>query len=249
MTSITRNMDTEINRAYWTSAKQSAAPAKRYPPWKKWGITDIQQSGIAAVKDNKTHEPCNEHDTPTPFIFPKYSSTYIDLATDRIIFLTEPFTKDTASEMTALLLHYDNEDPNTDIVIYIHSDGGDASALTNIYDVMRMCKAPITTIVAGKAYSAGAFLLMAGDYRLAFAHSEAMIHGIQTIYPGLGKEGIADSKDYLKFLTDTDNKVMNIIVEATGKDLAQVKKDCSKDLYMDAKQMLAYGIIDEIIGQ
>jgi len=177
---------------------------------------------------------------------PKYSSTYIDLSSNRVIFIAEPFTKDLASEITALLLHYDRES-NEDITIYIHSDGGDISALLNIYDIMRLTQSPITTVAMGKAYSAGAFLLMAGDYRMAFAHSEIMIHGAQFFFPLPGKEHIDDGKDYLKFVDRSNEQVMRIMVEATGKTMEQVKEICSKDRYLTAKEALEYKLIDAII--
>src|SRR5271165_3282131 len=92
----------------------------------------------------------------------KYWETYVKLVKDRAIFLAEDFTKEVASSIAALLLHYDNEDPTKDITIYIHSNGGDVAALNCIYDVMHMITAPVKTVCIGKSYSCGAALLAAG---------------------------------------------------------------------------------------
>src|ERR1700749_4738426 len=119
----------------------------------------------------------------------KYFTSYIDLSSDRIIFLNEEFTKDTSSSLTALLINYNNESETEEITIYINSIGGDAFALTNIYDVIQLIKAPVRTICLGKAYSAGAYLLAAGTkgMRHMMAHSQVMVHGVQCLFPVPGE--------------------------------------------------------------
>lgn len=179
----------------------------------------------------------------------KYYETYVKLTKDRAIFLTEDFSKEMSSALTALLFHYDHQNSEEDITIYIHSDGGDSAALTNIYDVMQMLKAPVSTVCLGKAYSAGAFLLAAGTKgkRCAMSHSEIMIHGIQCQFPAFGEEHPVSSKNYFEFLNDMNDNIMKILAKHTGHTLEKVKLDCAKDLYLDPKQALAYGIIDEIL--
>jgi len=40
---------------------------------------------------------------------------------------------------------------------------------------------------------------------------------------------------------------MKILAHHTGHTLEKVKNDCKEDVWMDAKQALAYGLIDHII--
>lgn len=178
----------------------------------------------------------------------KYFPSYIELSSDRIIFLNEEFTKETASTLTALLLYYENESTEEDITIFINSIGGDASALSNIYDVIQMIKAPVSTVCLGKAYSAGAFLLAAGTKgkRYIMPHGQVMVHGIQCLFPGPGEEHPIDSKSYLGFLSSHNDIVMKLLAKHTGQTLEKVKEDCAKDLYLSAKEAIAYGIADEI---
>lgn len=182
---------------------------------------------------------------PMPF---GYVETYIRLAQERIIFLSEEITKDTAAALSALLLYYDNLDPNEYITLHINSVGGDVAALLNIYDVMKMIRAPITTICTGKCYSAAAALLAAGEpgQRYAFKNSQIMIHGIQCTFPIAGHDQTT-SKNYYDFLKDYNDSIMKILAKHTKHPLDKVKEDCSRDLYMDAKQALEYGLIDGII--
>jgi ATP-dependent Clp protease protease subunit len=177
-----------------------------------------------------------------------YAETYIKLSKDRMIFLSEDVTKQSAAELAALLLYYDNEDHQEPITLYIHSNGGDVSGLANIYDVMQMISAPVKTVCAGKAYSAGAVILASGTKgeRYAMKSSKIMIHGIQFAFPLPGQD-IINSKNYYDFINDNNDNIMKILAHHTGHSLSKLKEDCKQDVWMDAKQALHYGIIDHII--
>jgi ATP-dependent Clp protease, protease subunit len=180
----------------------------------------------------------------------KYYESYIRLAEHRAIFLTEDFSKELSATITAFLLYYDHQDPKEEITIYINSNGGDASSLLNIYDVMQMIEAPVSTVCLGEAYSAGAFLLAAGSKgkRYAMPHSEIMVHSVQvSLFPMIHEESSADSKNYLDFLTKTNDGIMKVFAKHTGHLVSKVKKDCEKDFYLTAKEALHYGIIDGIL--
>lgn len=189
----------------------------------------------------------NEHEGSRG-VFPGYAETYIKLAKDRIIFLNENVTKQSASDLSALLLYYDNENSEDYISIYIHCNGGDASGLANIYDVMQMIKSPVKTICIGKCYSAAAVILAAGSpgARYAFKHSKIMIHGIQAGFPIPGHD-MTNSKNYYEFLKDNNDNIMKILSRHTGHTLEKVKQDCMRDVWLDAKQALEYGIIDGVL--
>lgn len=177
-----------------------------------------------------------------------YQETYIKLAKSRSIFLAENVTKEVASGLSALLLYYDNES-HDEITLYIHSNGGDASGLSNIYDVMQMIKSPIKTVCIGKAYSAGAVILAAGSkgHRYALKNAKIMIHGIQCGFPIPGHD-ITNSKNYYDFLEDNNDNIMKMLAHHTGFPLQKIKEDCQRDLFLDAKQALNYHIVDHIIG-
>lgn len=177
-----------------------------------------------------------------------YLETYIKLTKSRTIFLSEDVTKESAAQLSALLLYYDNKDHNEYINLYIHSNGGDSSGLANIYDVMQMIRAPIKTICIGKCYSAGAVILAAGTKgeRYAFKSSKIMIHGIQFGFPLPGQD-VINSKNYFNFAKENNDNIMKILANHTGHSLEKLKQDCSQDLWMNSKQALSYGIIDHII--
>lgn len=177
-----------------------------------------------------------------------YEDTYLKLTKNRIIFVSETIAPTMAAQLSALLLYFDNQDSDSMIQIYIHSNGGDASALANIYDVMQMIKAPIKTVCLGKCYSAAAVLLAAGTkgQRYAMKNSNVMIHGIQAGFPIPGHD-ITNSKNYYQFLNDNNDSIMKILAHHTGHTLEKVKEDCKQDVWLDSKGALEYGIIDHII--
>jgi ATP-dependent Clp protease protease subunit len=190
-----------------------------------------------------------DHDAPPSPNMIRYAETYVKLSKDRTIFLSEDVTKTVATELSALLLYYDNEDHETEITLYVHSNGGDAYGLSNIYDVMQMISAPVKTICLGKCYSAGAVILAAGTkgQRCALKSSKIMIHGIQFAFPLPGND-ITNSKNYYDFIQDNNDNIMKILAHHTGHPLEKLKKDCQEDVWMDSKQALEYGLIDKIIG-
>lgn len=179
-----------------------------------------------------------------------YSDTYVKLAKNRILFVSEDVGDVMAAQLSAMLLYLDNEDHEATIEMYIHSNGGAATGLTNIYDVMQMIQAPIKTVCIGKCYSAGAVLLAAGTKgeRYAFKNASIMIHGIQCGFPIPGHD-MVNSKNYFDFLKQNNDNIMKMLAHHTGHTLEKVKEDCKEDVWMDAKQALSYGIIDHIIGE
>lgn len=183
-----------------------------------------------------------------PPVLSGYSDTYIKLTKDRTIFLSEDVGKDNAAQLSALLLYYDNLDHDQEITLYVNSNGGDASGLANIYDVMQMISAPVKTVCLGKCYSAGAVILATGTKgrRYALRSSKIMIHGIQFGFPLPGQD-IINSKNYFDFIKENNDNIMKILAKHTGHSLEKVKNDCKEDVWLDPKQALQYGLIDHII--
>lgn len=190
----------------------------------------------------------NEHLIMKPPALSGYSDTYIKLTKDRTIFLSEDVGKDNAAQLSALLLYYDNLDHDQEITLYVNSNGGDASGLANIYDVMQMISAPVKTVCLGKCYSAGAVILATGTKgrRYALRSSKIMIHGIQFGFPLPGQD-IINSKNYFDFIKENNDNIMKILAKHTGHSLEKVKNDCKEDVWLDPKQALQYGLIDHII--
>ena len=170
---------------------------------------------------------------------------YSRLLKERIIFLGEEVTDQTASIVVAQMLFLESEDPKKDIQFYINSPGGSVTAGMAIYDTMNYVKCDVSTICIGLAASMGAFLLSSGakGKRYALPNSEVMIH-----QPSGGARGQAtEIKIVAENILKTKDRLNRILAENTGQPVEKVADDTERDNFMDAQEALAYGIIDEII--
>lgn len=190
------------------------------------------------------HSHGGHPDEPT-----RYGRTIVELTPGRMIFLNEPFTQEVASALSSLLIYYDTIDPMADISLYINSDGGEESALVQIYDVIKMLSAPVRTICIGKAYSAGAFLLAAGTKgkRYIFPHAKVMIHGVQFSFPIPGEGDPTNSQNYFNFVKSRNEIILKLLAADTGQPLEKIKEDTKRDVYLTAEEAIKYGIADCLI--
>lgn len=177
-------------------------------------------------------------------LFPGYEESLIISTRCRILYLSEDITPQSANQLSAILLYLDtiSHEP---ITLNINSRGGSASGLGHVIDVMGMIESPVRTVNIGRAYSAGSVILAAGDERFAFKHSKAMIHGLQATFPIPDDQ--KNNKLYYDFLHKYNDGIIRVLAEHTGHPFAKVKEDCKADVYMDANEMLEYGLVDEVI--
>jgi ATP-dependent Clp protease protease subunit len=167
------------------------------------------------------------------------------LLKDRIVFLGSPIMDEVANLITAQLLFLESEDPEKDIFFYINSPGGSVSAGLAIYDTMQYIRPAVSTLCLGQAASMAAWLLAAGakGKRYALPHSRIMIH-----QPLGGVQGQASDIDIqAREILRTREQMNNILVKHTGQSLRKIERDTDRDMFMNGKQAVEYGIVDEVI--
>lgn len=167
------------------------------------------------------------------------------LLKDRIVFLGTEVDDYVANLLIAQLLFLEKEDPDKDIEFYINSPGGSVSAGLAIYDTMRMIKPDIATMCVGMAASMGAVLLAGGTKgkRFALANSRIMIHQVS----GGARGQLSDMKIAVAEAEKSMRTLMEILAEATDKDIDQVTKDCDRDHWMSAQDAFDYGLVDKVL--
>ncbi len=169
---------------------------------------------------------------------------YSRLLKDRIIFITGEINDHLANIVVSELLYLDSIN-HDDIYIYINSPGGSITSGMAIYDTFNYVKSDIKTIVVGLAASMAAFLLACGTpkKRYALPNAEVMIH-----QPLGGTQGqVTDIKIATDRIIKIKKKLNKILASKTNKSIAKITKDTERDNFMDAKEALKYGLIDEII--
>jgi len=118
-----------------------------------------------------------------------------------------------------------------------------------MYDTIKLIKSPVHTICMGLAASMGSILLSAGEKgkRTIFPHGEVMIH--QPIIGGYFQANSTDIEIHAEQIRKTKELGAKILAENCGKTVAQIMSDFDRDYWMDAKEAVAYGIVDKIAKQ
>ena len=172
---------------------------------------------------------------------------YSRLLKERIIFLDEDVSSQSASVVIAQLLFLQMEDPNSDITMYINSPGGSINAGLAIVDTMNYISCDISTVVIGTAASMGSVIASSGTKgkRYILPHSEFLIH--QARVPGVSYSVNDDLQITAKHLDKSDKIITEILAKNTGKSYEQLERDMARDNWMSAKEAVDYGLCDEII--
>ncbi len=170
---------------------------------------------------------------------------YSRLLKERVVFLGDQVTPETANIVIAQLLHLAYEDPKKDIKLYINSPGGSVYDGLAIIDTMNYIEPDVQTIGIGLQASMGAMLLSSGakGKRFALPNARIMIH-----QPSSGTEGkITDQEIALKEGIYLKKVLIDMMAKNTGKTAKEIEKDMDRDNWMSAEEAQKYGIIDEVI--
>jgi ATP-dependent Clp protease protease subunit len=172
---------------------------------------------------------------------------YSRLLRDRVILLEGEVHDQMANLIVAQLLYLESEDPGQDISLYINSPGGSVTAGMAIYDAMQFVKPDISTIVMGQACSMGSLLAQSGaaGKRLMLPSARHMIH-----QPSGGAGGQAtDMEIQVREIVKMKRYLTQIYVNhnSAGKTFDQLAADMERDNYMNARDALAYGLVDKIV--
>ena len=170
---------------------------------------------------------------------------YSRLLKDRIIMLSGEVNDQMANSVIAQLLFLDAQDSEKDIYLYINSPGGVITSGLAMLDTMNFIKSDVQTIAIGMAASMASVLLAGGTKgkRFALPNSTILIHQPSGGAQGQQTEIEIAAEEILK----TRKKMNQILADATGQTVEQIKKDTERDHYMSAQEAKDYGVIDDIL--
>jgi len=217
---------------------------------KHMGISGLQFHYWEQLQDS-IYNNVRVQSSLTPYILEEREMRYSQLdifsrmMLDRIIWLAGPVNDRMSTVVQAQLMFLDNVEIK-DITLHVDSPGGSVKSGLSIVDVMNYISSDIITINTGMAASMGSILLGAGTKgkRHTLAHSRVMLHQVST-----GAEGnIQDVRRSLIEGEKYNTELFVLLGEYTNKEPEQVLADASRDLWLNADEALAYGIIDSIIG-
>lgn len=166
------------------------------------------------------------------------------LMRDRILWIAGPVNDYMGNVVQAQLLYLSSVS-DEDITMYINTPGGGVTAGLSMIDTMELCKPDIKTINSGMAASMGSVLLGAGTKgkRLMLPSARVMLHQVSSGMEGNVQDIEISFRESLKY----NELLFKKLGEYCGKDADIIKKDSTRDLWLNSEEALEYGIIDEII--
>jgi ATP-dependent Clp protease, protease subunit len=170
---------------------------------------------------------------------------YSRLLSERIIFLGTEIDDGVANVVMAQLLHLESASPDLEIQLYINSPGGSYSALTAIYDTMHYVRPDVATICMGQAASAAAVLLAAGapGKRSVLRHARVLLHQPSSEARGTLPDLAIQAKEVARVRAEMDE----ILSRHTGHPVEKIRRDTDRNMTLNARQAVAYGVADQVI--
>lgn len=163
----------------------------------------------------------------------------------RKIFLWGVVDDKSSKDITDRLLYLEALDPGKEITFFINSPGGLVTSGMVVYDTMQMISSPVSTVCMGMAASMGSILLSGGakGRRFIFPHGEVMIHQPS----GGGRGTSADLEIMAEQIKKSKEMGAKLLADNCGQKYEKVMKDFDRDYWMDAKESIAYGIVDKLL--
>ncbi len=170
---------------------------------------------------------------------------YSRLLKERVVFLVGPVEDEVASLVVAQLLYLESENPDKEIQLYINSPGGSVSAGLAIYDTMQFVTSEISTLCIGQALSISALLLTGGTdgKRYCLPHTRIMLHQPLGDFEGQATDIDIHAKEILQVRRQLDE----ILARHTAQSLQRIRKDTERNYFMDPRDAVEYGLIDDIL--
>lgn len=172
-------------------------------------------------------------------------TVFSSLRGERHLFLFEEVTDDIASKISSQMLFLDKK-KKEDITIIINSNGGSMYAKNAIYDMMQYVRSDIRTIVIGRAISAAALILTAGERgkRFALPNSWIMLHQTSTHASWQKTTDMTVVADQAK---REQKKSYGLLSAHTRQPISRIRKDLKKDFWLSPEEAVKYGLIDEVL--
>jgi len=207
-------------------------------------MIDLKYNEPLRLNDDDDEPQKEEKPEQSPYLMKKMEQLFLK---NRAVYLWGPVEDKSARDVVSKLLLLDADKPGKEIKFYINSPGGVVTSGMVIYDTMQMIQSPVTTICMGLAASMGSILLSGGvkGKRYIYPHGEVMIH--QPSIGGYFQATSADIEIHAKQMQRTKEISAQILAKNTDKSFERIMKDFDRDYWMDAKEAVEYGIVDNLI--
>ncbi|MCG8606449.1 ATP-dependent Clp protease proteolytic subunit [bacterium] len=166
------------------------------------------------------------------------------LLKDRSILIYGQITQEMAQEVSEKLLIL-SSDSNSEIKIYINSQGGHVESGDTIFDMIRFSPAPVKMIGTGWVASAGALIYAAPpvEQRYTLPNTRFLLHQPMGGMSGSATELAIETEEIIKMR----RRLNKIFSAQTGQPPKRVEKDTDRNYWMTAMEAKEYGLVGKII--
>lgn len=165
----------------------------------------------------------------------------------RRVFLSDGVDSDSAKDIIRKLWYLDHQEPGKPILFVINSPGGSVDSGFAVWDQIKMLSSPVYTLVTGLAASMGSLLSLVSGKGKRFATPNARIMIHQPLIGGVIRGQATDLEIQAKEMLKTRMQIVDVYVEATGKDRAAIEKAINRDNWMTSEEALQFGLLDKIV--
>ncbi len=136
------------------------------------------------------------------------------------------------------------KDGCTRLEMVVNSMGGNLFEASGIYDLVKGCGMEVTAKVYGVAASAATLICCAAGNVLISENSRYMVHRAR----GMAYGTVDEIESYLNDLRSTEDQIVQLYAERTGKGAEDVKEILKAETWMNAETAVKEGWCDEVIA-
>ncbi len=162
----------------------------------------------------------------------------------RTVLVFGTITDALASETVRKLLALDAES-SAPITMIVSSPGGHLESGDAIHDVVRFIAAPVHMVGTGWVGSAATHLYLgaARERRVCLPQTRFLIHQPSGGAGGAASDMAIQAQEILK----ARERIAEVIARETGQPIERVRQDIERDLWMPAREAVAYGLASRVI--
>jgi len=159
----------------------------------------------------------------------------------RIVLLTGPLDAALAAQVAAQLTALDTPDADP-VTLHIDSADGDLAAAFAVMDAIDALGVAVHALCRGQVGGPSLGVVAAAAHRTAMAHARFRLAQPRTRFSGTPDAIAAQSREQQDLMWRLHAR----LARATGRPAEEIAEDLRRGRYLDAREALAYGLIDEI---
>jgi len=161
----------------------------------------------------------------------------------RIVLVTGRLDDDAAARAAAALLTLDASG-NRPIELHLDCPGGTLGAAFVLVDTLDTLRSELRVLCRGQVGGPAIALVTVADHRTSAPHTRFNLAQPTARFTGTPEEIAAQSRQQQELLW----KLYGRLARRTGRPAEEIAEDMRRGRYLDAREALAYGLIDEIMA-